>query len=104
CVEDAFPSSDDILFAVDGIADGAAGIRAAQIGVPKKLAGASVQRDKISFHAAAEYKVAGSGQNAIFGIADHFEIPFLVAGFGVDGADSSVTFVFRLIGGNSSGA
>src|SRR6476646_11165391 len=101
-IEAAFAGADDILLAIDGVADGAAGIRTAKIRVPQKFAGAGVQSDEASFHTAAEHQVARGGKNSILGVTDHLEIPLFVASLRIDGADRAVSFLFGFGVGKSS--
>src|SRR4029450_3037954 len=84
------PGADDVLLAVHRVADGPARVRTAEIDVPQQLAGLRVERDEVAFHAAAEDEITGGREHARLGVVDHLEIPLLLAGLRVEGADRTV--------------
>src|SRR5215472_16900548 len=88
-----------VLPAFDLIRNRAARHRSPEIGFPEKFPGAGVQREEVAFSSSREEQVRCSRQNPTLRIVDHFEIPFLVAGQGIDGAHRAVSLLLSSIGG-----
>src|SRR3954468_1306870 len=84
--------ADDILLAIDRVADGAARVRAAKVDVPQQLASGCVERDERAVHASAEDEVTRSREHARLGVVDHLEVPLFFAGLCIQRANRAVAF------------
>src|SRR4051795_9648345 len=51
----------------------------------------------MSFAAAAEQEIRSGREDTAFGVIDHLEVPFLVAGLWIDRTHGAVAFLFRAI-------
>src|SRR3954462_5173010 len=52
----------------------------------------------MSFAAAAEQEIRSGREDTTFGVIDHLEVPFLVAGLWIDRTHGAVAFLFGAIG------
>src|ERR1700733_8252741 len=93
----AFARSYNVLFSIYGVADRAARIGTPKIRMPQGVAGLRVERYEVAIHSTPEDQAPGGGEHAGFAIGDHLEVPLLLPGLGIDGADGTVAFSFRLV-------
>src|SRR4051812_17560813 len=98
-VKRAFRGDRHVLAAVGGERDWAIRDSATKIGRPQQLAGARVERKEMSLAAAAEQQIRSGREHTAFGVIDHLEIPFLIAGLWIDRTHGAVAFLFRAIRG-----
>src|SRR5882672_2235873 len=86
--------TDDVLLAIDSVADRSAGVRTTEIDMPEQFACLGIEGDEVALHASGEHQVACRREHARLGVIDHLEFPLLFTGRRVERADCAVSFVF----------